>query len=185
MCPDWGRSQLQSAETSFLGKLFQKLPTMDFSARTAKASGLGREKTWEEEGWEPLTGGFPFFLCHTRLWLAEMQGKPLREQRVGKHSPLSTLFAGKSWTSIRCYFRPACPLPLHPEKPPLQQGKVSAGGDQGPAALCTLYIPPDAKTSTSHQPHTHSKARPVLPTQYPLASGPQGGSSIRRGGRQQ
>jgi len=32
---------------------------MDFSARAAKASGLGREKRREEEGWEPLMGGVP------------------------------------------------------------------------------------------------------------------------------
>lgn len=67
MCPDWGRSQLPSAEISFLGKLFKKLPTMDFSARTAKASGLGRETTKEEEeGWKPLVGGSPFFSASCR-----------------------------------------------------------------------------------------------------------------------
>lgn len=106
MCPDWGRSQLRSAETSFLGKLFKKLPTMAFSAGAAKATGLGREKAQEEEGWEPLVGVFPIFLCLVQLWLSEMPGEPRREQRVGKHSLLSILFAGKSLMSVCYFFRP-------------------------------------------------------------------------------
>lgn len=83
MCPDWSRSQLPSTEISFLGKLFKKLPTMDFSARTAKASGLGRETTEEEDGWKPLVGVPHFSLPRAELQLSEMPGEPTQKQRVG------------------------------------------------------------------------------------------------------
>lgn len=146
MCPDWGRSQLPSAEISFLGKLFKKLPTMDFSARTAKASGLGREIMKEEEGWKPLVGGSPFFSASCRT-------AAVRDARgaTSKAEGGITLFAFHTscWKELAINLllvQASLTSPLHSKNPPLQQVKVTVGGDPAQAALCT---PPDALKFTA------------------------------------
>lgn len=177
MCPDWGRSQLPSTEISFLGKLFQKLPTMDFSARTAKASGLGRETTEEEESWKPLVGGSPFFSasCRTAAVRDARGANPKAEGGITlpafhtacwKELAINLLLAHTSLTS-----------PLHSKNPPLQQGMVTVGGDPAQAALCT---PPDALKFTARPrskdgctedchtpPHAlHGQKQPCSPPQH-------------------
>lgn len=153
MCPDWGRSQLPSAEISFLGKLFKKLPTMDFSARTAKASGLGRETTKEEEeeGWKPLVGGSPFFSasCRTAAVRDARGANPKAEGGITlptfptacwKELAINLLLVHASLTS-----------PLHSKKPPLQQGKVIVGGDPAQAVLYYSSRCTEVHCTTSHQ----------------------------------
>lgn len=146
MCPDWGRSQLPSAEISFLGKLFKKLPTMDFSARTAKASGLGREMTKEEEGWKPLVGGSPFVspFCRTAAVGNARGATPKAEG--GITLPASYTACWKELAINLLLGQASLTTPLHSKKPPLQQVKVIVGGAPAQADLCT---PPDALKFTA------------------------------------
>lgn len=150
MCPDWGRSQLPSAEISFLGKLFKKLPTMDFSARTAKASGLGREIMKEEEGWKPLVGGSPFFSasCRTAAVRDARGATSKAEGGITLRFPYF-LLEGVSHQFAASSGQPDLPIALQEPPSPASQGYCG----RRPSTGCSLYSSrcTEVHCTTSHQ----------------------------------
>lgn len=137
MCPDWGRSQLPSTEISFLGKLFKKLPTMDFSARTAKASGLGRETTEEEESWKPLVGGFPIFLCLVQNCSCQRCPGSQPKSRGWDNTPCFPycLLEGVSHQFAASSHQPDLPIALQEYPSPARHGYCG----RRPSTGCSLY----------------------------------------------
>lgn len=151
MCPDWGRSQLPSTEISFLGKLFKKLPTMNFSARTAKASGLGRETTKEEESWKPLVGGFPIFLCLVQICSCQRCPGSQPKSRGWDNTPCfpHCLLDGVSHQFAASSRQPDLPIALQETPSPASHGYCGRRSSTG----CSLYSSrcTEVHCTTSHQ----------------------------------
>lgn len=138
MCPDWGRSQLRSAETSFLGKLFQKLPTMDFSVGAAKTSGFGREKTREEEGWEALVEVPHFSLPHATVAIRDARGATPRAEG-GKTLLAFHIVCWKALAVILLLFQASLTPHVAPQKEPYPASQGLHG--RRPSSSCSLYSP--------------------------------------------